>query len=162
MKRVAIYPGSFDPPTLAHFNIYRQALEVFDEVVVVVAKNASKSKYLLDIGEKEKAWKSEFNNVDFYVAPTNESIIQTCTRQLATHIVRGIRGPGDVEPEHAFYDFVCRNSGKKIVYFTVPAYLRSCSSTRIRSVAGLVDWKSYVVKDTTDAIVDIIANYGNF
>lgn len=70
--------------------------------------------------------------------------------------MRGVRGPSDMEMEHAFFDFVTRNSNLKIVYFTVPAYLRSCSSTALRSIVGLVDWKAFAVKYTNDEVVAII------
>lgn len=51
MKK-AIYAGSFDPPTLAHFNVYRQAREVFDEVDVVVGGNGTKGSGLLTSSQR--------------------------------------------------------------------------------------------------------------
>ena len=41
-ERVAVYPGSFDPPTMGHLNIINRAAEVFDRVIVAVAINVSK------------------------------------------------------------------------------------------------------------------------
>ncbi|MCB1215522.1 MAG: adenylyltransferase/cytidyltransferase family protein, partial [Deltaproteobacteria bacterium] len=41
-KKIAIYAGSFDPPTLGHKNIIERALKIFDEVIVAVAHNTSK------------------------------------------------------------------------------------------------------------------------
>jgi pantetheine-phosphate adenylyltransferase len=42
MKRIAICPGSFDPPTEGHINIIKRGLRLFDEVIVAVAVNSSK------------------------------------------------------------------------------------------------------------------------
>jgi pantetheine-phosphate adenylyltransferase len=162
MIKIAIYPGSFDPPTLAHFNIYRQAKEIFDEVIVVIANNATKSKPLLDIGKRHQAWRSEFEDVDLEVCGAESSIVDTAYAATATHVIRGIRGPSDVEVEHSLYDFIDRNSDLNVVYFTVPSHLRTCSSTRIRSIVGLAGWQGYVTPDTTNDIINIIKDYGDF
>ena len=42
MKRIAVYPGSFDPITNGHVDIIRRSLQVFDEVIVAVAFNPDK------------------------------------------------------------------------------------------------------------------------
>ena len=45
-KRIAIYPGSFDPPTLGHLDVIERAAALFDRVVVGVLENPSKSPIL--------------------------------------------------------------------------------------------------------------------
>ena len=42
-ERIAIYPGSFDPPTLGHLDLIERAVNIFDHVIVAVAKNREKS-----------------------------------------------------------------------------------------------------------------------
>ena len=42
-KRIAVFPGAFDPPTLGHLDIVRRGLTIFDEVVVAVARNPGKA-----------------------------------------------------------------------------------------------------------------------
>lgn len=51
MKRVALFPGSFDPFTRGHEALVAQALELFDEVVVAVGANTAKHA-LLDVGSR--------------------------------------------------------------------------------------------------------------
>lgn len=46
MERRAIYPGSFDPPTLGHLDIIERAAGLFDELIVAVGRNRSKDGYL--------------------------------------------------------------------------------------------------------------------
>ena len=47
--RTAICPGSFDPITLGHLNIIRRTADIFDEVVVCVMKNASKTSPMFSV-----------------------------------------------------------------------------------------------------------------
>ena len=49
---IAICPGSFDPITLGHLNIIRRTAAIFDEVVVCVMKNASKTSPMFTVGER--------------------------------------------------------------------------------------------------------------
>jgi pantetheine-phosphate adenylyltransferase len=42
-ERIAIYPGSFDPPTLGHFDLIQRAAKIFDRVIVAVARNDAKT-----------------------------------------------------------------------------------------------------------------------
>ena len=42
MSKIAIYPGSFDPPTEGHMNVIERAAKVFDKVIVAIAVNSSK------------------------------------------------------------------------------------------------------------------------
>ena len=41
-KHIAVYPGSFDPITYGHLDIIQRGLEVFDEVIIAVARNSEK------------------------------------------------------------------------------------------------------------------------
>ena len=49
MKKIGLYPGSFDPITRGHMDIIEKALIIFDEIIVAVAKNSSKTLSLIHI-----------------------------------------------------------------------------------------------------------------
>ena len=44
MKKIGLYPGSFDPITNGHMDIVERALKIFDEVIIAVVKNTAKKK----------------------------------------------------------------------------------------------------------------------
>ena len=52
MKKIGLYPGSFDPLTKGHMDIIKRALKIFDEVVIAVVKNSSK-KLLFSLDERK-------------------------------------------------------------------------------------------------------------
>ena len=45
MKKIAVFPGSFDPPTRGHESVIRRALPLFDEIIVAIGDNVEKSGY---------------------------------------------------------------------------------------------------------------------
>lgn len=103
-KRVALFPGSFDPFTAGHLNILKRALTMFDEVVVAVGINIDKrgffetSKRLEIIREATKGLEGvrviEYDNLT----------VDTCRQLGIRHIVRGVRNMIDFETERSIAD----------------------------------------------------------
>ena len=95
----AVFPGSFDPPTLGHFNIIERASAVFDEVAVVVAENRQK-KYLFTAQERlemmEKMVKS-WENVKCFI--WDSLIVDFMKREDIRLLIRGVRGMEDFSYE---------------------------------------------------------------
>ena len=63
MKKVALYPGTFDPVTNGHFDIIQRSLEIFDHVIVGVAHNPQKSP-LFSVEERVKMLKEVTRDLD--------------------------------------------------------------------------------------------------
>ena len=99
--KIAVFPGSFDPITLGHFDIVTRAVPLFDKIIVAVGENASK-KYMFPL-EKRLYWIEEtFKDkptieVDSYSGLT----VKYCQVKKARFILRGLRNPADFEFEKA-------------------------------------------------------------
>lgn len=100
-KRIAIFPGSFDPITKGHENILLRALPLFDEVIISIGKNTSKQNYFT-LEQREKWIRQVFKNepkvrVETYTGLT----IDFCKKMKADYILRGLRTSADFEFEKA-------------------------------------------------------------
>jgi pantetheine-phosphate adenylyltransferase len=101
MKRVAVFPGSFDPITKGHEEIVRRAASLFDELIIVVGRNTSKSTLFSE--EKRLMWVSQtFADLPHVRTEVFEGLtVDFCKKNNARHIIRGLRNSGDFEYEMA-------------------------------------------------------------
>ncbi len=101
MKKVAVFPGSFDPFTIGHEAIVRRALSMFDEIIIAVGANALKSSfYPLETRKAMiiKTFKNEKRvKVDHYEGLT----VDFCRKNNAGYLLRGLRTSADFEFERA-------------------------------------------------------------
>lgn len=98
-KRIAIFPGSFDPMTIGHADIVYRALPLFDKIIISIGINSQK-KYLFPIEKRihwiERIFEKEKNvTVDSY----NGLTVDFCKKAGANYILRGLRSPSDFEYE---------------------------------------------------------------
>ena len=101
MKKIAVFPGSFDPLTLGHESIVRRALDLFDEIIIAVGANAlKKSFYSLEI-RKEIITKVFQNEPRVRIAHYEGLTVDYCKRNGAGYILRGLRTSADFEFERA-------------------------------------------------------------
>jgi len=97
--KIAIYPGSFDPVTKGHLDILKTGAEIFDKVIIAVAKNSEK-KGFLPIEERVKLIKEstkDFNNVE--VDSFDGLTIEYAKKKGAKVLIRGLRAVSDFEYE---------------------------------------------------------------
>ena len=95
----AVFPGSFDPPTLGHLNIIDRASSIFDEVAVVVAENRQK-KYLFSAQERLEMMTEMVKpreNVRCYI--WDSLIVDFMKRENIKLLIRGVRGMEDFSYE---------------------------------------------------------------
>ena len=99
MKR-AIYPGSFDPVTLGHLNIIKRAAAMFDELIVCVSVNSSKSAGLFTPEERVELIRRVVAKLPNVEADCSSTLIAEYARQKrACTLVKGLRAVSDYENE---------------------------------------------------------------
>ena len=99
--KIAVFPGSFDPITLGHYDIIERAVPLFDKLIIAIGQNSDK-KYMFPLVKRIEFIKksvAHFKNVevDFYEGLT----IDYCLKNDAKFILRGLRNPADFEFEKA-------------------------------------------------------------
>ncbi|MDR2535635.1 MAG: pantetheine-phosphate adenylyltransferase [Treponema sp.] len=136
----AVFPGSFDPPTLGHLNIIERASYIFDELVVVVAENRQK-KYLFSAEERvgmiQELVKSREN---VSVGVCDFLIVEFMNQHNLNLLVRGVRGVDDFsyEFELSMMNRTLNSKIETIFMTTDPAYfvLRSSAIKELASFHG--------------------------
>jgi pantetheine-phosphate adenylyltransferase len=99
-KKIAVYPGSFDPITFGHLDIINRSLKIFDEVIVAVADNPAK-KALFSAGERVALIREVLaQHSERAVVDTFSGLLMEYVRNKgATVIIRGLRAVSDFEFE---------------------------------------------------------------
>ncbi|HEU0265294.1 MAG TPA: pantetheine-phosphate adenylyltransferase, partial [Geobacterales bacterium] len=97
--KIAVYPGSFDPITNGHLDIINRALQIFDRVIVAVARNSSKNA-LFDTDERLELIREVLADNPRATVDTFQGLLVEYVRtQKATVIIRGLRAISDFEYE---------------------------------------------------------------
>ncbi len=98
MKR-AVYPGSFDPITNGHIDILKRALEIFDEVIVLIAENHEK-KSRFTVKERVEMIQDATKDLEGVKVDSTEGLTVSYAKRVgATHLIRGLRAVSDFEYE---------------------------------------------------------------
>jgi pantetheine-phosphate adenylyltransferase len=137
-RRVAIYPGSFDPLTLGHLDIIRRGSALFDFIIVAVLRNVEKSP-LFSVDERLDMIRETFADRDNVEADSFSGLlVDYASSRKATTIVRGVRAISDFE-----YEFQMALMNRRLApgietVFMMPAEEYSyVSSKLVKEVASL-------------------------
>ncbi len=96
---IAIYPGSFDPPTYGHLDVIRRASAIFDKVIVSVLRNSAKTP-LFSAEDRVKMLSEETSGLPNVEVVSFEGLTIEFARSCgACAIVRGLRAVTDFEYE---------------------------------------------------------------
>lgn len=98
-KRIAIFPGSFDPFTSGHADLVKRACRMFDEVIITIAKNSSKTPLFSKEERKEMIQEIYRDDVRVSVEYFDHLLVTFAKEHNAVAIVRGLRAVSDFEYE---------------------------------------------------------------
>ena len=135
MKRIAVFPGSFDPITIGHQDIVTRGLSLFDQIIVAVGSNASKSCYFPIEQRLEWIGKVFADKKRVQVSEYNGLTIDFCKASGAEFILRGLRASSDFEFEKGIAQMNASMNPEIQTVFLVsnPAY-SGISSTIVRDI----------------------------
>jgi len=135
-KRVAIFPGSFDPFTKGHEDIVLRSIRLFDEVIIGIGFNSKKNKRYFDIDmmvDKINEVFVAYDNIKVIVY--NELTAQLAKKHNANFLARGLRNTTDFEYENSIAQIntYLNTELESVFLITSPRYAY-ISSTIIREV----------------------------
>jgi len=136
-ERVAIYPGSFDPPTNGHLDIVQRASRLFDRVVIGVGRNLSK-KTVFTADERVALMQEACVKLTNVEVLTFDSLQVEFARQVgASFIIRGIRALSDFEFEFEMANMnrLLAEELEMVLLMTAPEYL-FVSASRVKELAA--------------------------
>lgn len=135
MKKIALFPGSFDPITLGHCDIVRRALPLFDEIIVAVGVNSQK-KYLFSLEHRLDMLEAVFKTEPkVRIAHFKGLTVNFCRDEEVHYLLRGIRSSGDFDYEKTIsqLNHVIGDDLETVFLITKPEY-SFISSTIVREI----------------------------
>jgi len=111
VPRIALYPGSFDPPTNGHLSLIQRGLKMFDGLTVAVLRNLAKDKDpLFTVEERVDLLKGAVNGDKRVTVKTFEGLLVKFAKQEKVNtVLRGLRAVSDFE-----YEFQMANMNRKL------------------------------------------------
>jgi len=131
MKKIAIYPGSFDPVTYGHIDLIKRALKIFDKVIVAVAHNVDKTP-LFTVEERVRMLRKVTANLKGVTIEDFDGLVVDYVRRKKSKVViRGLRMLSDFE-----YEFQMALTNRKLsqeveTVFMMPSEQYSYLSSRL-------------------------------
>jgi pantetheine-phosphate adenylyltransferase len=138
MKRIAIYPGSFDPVTNGHLDIIHRGSHLFDLIIVALSKNSAKNPYF-SLEERLLFLRTAFRgHKDIQVEQFSGLLTDYVRQKKASAVIRGLRAVSDFEYEFQMALMNRRQNAKFETVFLMPderyTYL---SSSLVREISRL-------------------------
>ncbi|CAG8999707.1 MAG: Phosphopantetheine adenylyltransferase [Candidatus Celerinatantimonas neptuna] len=152
MSNRVIYPGTFDPMTHGHSDLITRAAKLFDEVIVAIASNPTKSP-LFDLDQRVSLAKSSVSQLDnVQVVGFSGLLVDFAREHQANILLRGLRAVSDFE-----YEFQLAHLNHRLypalesVFLTPAEQYAFISSTIVKEVAMHHGDVSQFVSPTVEA-----------
>jgi len=138
MKKVAVYPGSFDPITYGHLDIINRGLKVFDEVIVAVACNSQKNA-LFTFDERVELIRQVVEDQERVSVDTFTGLLIDYISSRKAHVViRGLRAISDFEYEFQIAQMnSCISQNVETLFMMTSLQYGYLSSSIVKEVCSL-------------------------
>ncbi len=159
MKKIAIYPGTFDPITYGHIDVIKKALKIVDNIIVAIS-NGNQKNYLFTAEERIEIVKQalfkdlKLNKKVIMVISFNSLTTDLCKKYKSNIILRGLRAVSDFE-----YEFQLAGMNRKLNNNIETIFLMSdvnnqiISSRLIKEIAELKgDIRKFTTKNTINSL----------
>ena len=148
MKRIAVYAGSFDPPTKGHLWMMQQGAELFDELVVALAVNPDKNGFMT-VDERrellEELLRQELPSNMRLAVVEHGFLVDFAQEVGATYLLRGLRNTTDFEYEKSMARMNARMEPHiQSVFLMAPGEFDEVSSSFVRGFSGVQGWERWV------------------
>ena len=161
MKKVVIYPGTFDPITFGHIDVIKKALKLFDKVIVSISDGNNKD-YLFDADERVSIVKKalffdlKLNKKRIHIVTFKSLTTDLCKKYKSNIILRGLRAVSDFE-----YEFQLAGMNRKLNNNIETIFLMSDVENQIISskfVKEIVKLNGDIKKFTTKSTIKSLKN----
>ena len=161
MKKIAIYPGTFDPITYGHIDVIKKSLKIVDKIIVAISNNNEKN-YLFTADERIEIVKNalfkdlNFNKKKILVISFNSLTTNLCKKYKSNIILRGLRAVSDFE-----YEFQLAGMNRKLNNKVETIFLMSDIENQIissRFVKEIAQHKGNLKKFTTKSTIQSLKN----
>lgn len=136
MKKIAVFPGSFDPFTIGHESIVEKALTLFDLIYLAIGKNNDKKNFLYSVEERVIQISDLYKkNPKILVISYTGLTVDLCKSKKANFIIRGLRNSNDF-----IYENEISKTNKELdknintIYFDTDIYASHISSSIVRDI----------------------------
>ena len=157
MKKIAIYPGTFDPITYGHIDVIKKALKLVDNIIVAIS-NGNQKKYLFTAEERIEIVKQalfkdlKLNKKKIMVISFNSLTTDLCKKYKSNIILRGLRAVSDFE-----YEFQLAGMNRKLNNNIETIFLMSDVNNQIissRLIKEIIELKGDIKKFTTKSTIN--------
>ncbi len=137
-KKVAIYPGTFDPITFGHLDIIKRATEIVDHLIIAVAKDNAKNP-LFSLDERVELVKHEMQTIkNISVEKFEGLLVNYAQAQSASIIIRGLRAVSDFEYEFQMFGMNSKlNPNIQTIFLPASESSQFIASRLVKEIARL-------------------------